>query len=747
MASYIFPAGGQRGQTVDIRVGGLFLHDRCSFEMLGPGVDVPKILTGTPTLWLEGPLLPLPDSQRQEDYPKDVAGRVKIAADAAPGVRHWRVWTSQGVTPARRFVVGELPEVVEKEIDGAPIPVPVRLPVTANGRIFPHEDVDVWSFPVRKGQAVTCAVDAARLGSPLDARLEVLDPEGRPLAENDDALSADSLVRFTAPADGVYRVRIHDIHFKGGQAYVYRLTLTADPVVDRAYPLGGRRGTHVALQLTGQGLPAGPVAVDLPSGGPAEYAHRVEVAGRRSNPFLLDVDDLPEHLEGESAAPKLTLPAVANGRIAQPGEADRWAFPARKGEVVELDLRAQRLGSPLDAVLSVLDDKDKLLARAEAGAGGKADPSLVFTAPADGTFTVLVAGRFRSAGGPEYAYRLRMARPAPADFRLRIGADALTIERGGQAKLRVLVERTGGFKEPIALSLAGLPGGVTAPAVTIAPGQPAVEVALKAAPSATIHAFPLTVTGTAKAGVRKAVLEGGRGAPDLDQVRVAVALATPFKVVGKYEMGWAARGSVGRRRYRVERNGFGGPLQVRLADRQARHLQGATGPTITVPAGASEFEYPVRMPPWMEVGRTCRVCVMAIGVVKDADGSEHAVSFNSVHQNEQYVAVIEAGRLDVTAGLTSLRAEPGTSVAVPVSVTRGKGLAGPVRVELVVPGHVEGVSAEAVVVAARDEKATLTVRFGPRPGPFNVPLLVRATLAEKGGPVEAEAPLEVSAGP
>ena len=38
-AVYIFPAGGQRGQTVNVQVGGLFLHQSCGFEMLGPGVQ------------------------------------------------------------------------------------------------------------------------------------------------------------------------------------------------------------------------------------------------------------------------------------------------------------------------------------------------------------------------------------------------------------------------------------------------------------------------------------------------------------------------------------------------------------------------------------------------------------------------------------------------------------------------------------------------------------------------------------
>ena len=144
-------------------------------------------------------------------------------------------------------------------------------------------------------------------------------------------------------------------------------------------------------------------------------------------------------------------------------------------------------------------------------------------------------------------------------------------------------------------------------------------------------------------------------------------------------MGWASRGSVGKRRYHIQRNGFAGPLTVSLADRQARHLQGATGPTITVPPGVSDFEYPVTLPPWMEIGRTCRVCVMATGVIKDADGSAHTVSFNSVAQNEQYVAVIEAGRLDVSVDRPSLRVEVGKSVTVPVTVSRARGLQGAVR--------------------------------------------------------------------
>src|SRR6516225_11504029 len=67
VASYIFPAGGRRGTTVEVRVGGLFLHKSCPWKLLGPGVEADRTLKRTSTIWFEGPILPLPDSQQAED--------------------------------------------------------------------------------------------------------------------------------------------------------------------------------------------------------------------------------------------------------------------------------------------------------------------------------------------------------------------------------------------------------------------------------------------------------------------------------------------------------------------------------------------------------------------------------------------------------------------------------------------------------------------------------------------------------
>src|SRR5579859_7825815 len=132
VASYLFPAGGQRGTTVPVHVGGLNLNSQCGFELLGPGVTADRIVKRIPTLWFEGPILPLPESQQVEDYPKDMAGKIVIAANAPLGVRPGRVWTAQGAASGLAFVVGDLPEIVEKESDGPKAPASVALPVTIN---------------------------------------------------------------------------------------------------------------------------------------------------------------------------------------------------------------------------------------------------------------------------------------------------------------------------------------------------------------------------------------------------------------------------------------------------------------------------------------------------------------------------------------------------------------------------------------------------------------------------------------
>ncbi|HVC96913.1 MAG TPA: hypothetical protein VND64_24755 [Pirellulales bacterium] len=754
-ASYIFPAGGQRGTQVEFRVGGLCLHDGAAFELIGPGVSASPRITPTETVWFEGPIIPLPFSQQKEDYPKDYAGAMAIAPDSAPGLRYWRLATSQGATPAMRFVVGEWPEVIEKEVAGEAIPVPVTLPVTINGRIFPREDVDEWSFAARKGEAIRAEVHSARLGYPLEARLVLVDPMGKPLAEDTGSLAGDCLVRVTAPTDGTYTLRIHDVNFSGLQHFVYRLTVTNGPHVERVYPLGGRRGAPTRFELSGQALPAEPVAIALPADGPRYYRHRLDLAGRPTNAFAIELDDLPEQLELEpndvaaQVSPQ-AVPAVFNGRIGKPGDVDCWAIAMKRGQPLDVDLRAGRLGSPLEAELVVFDAAGKELARA------KEATSVQIGASADTTYTIQVSDTFQSRGGPSFAYRLRIA-PAPVpDFRLNFATDAVTLYRGVQAKLRVTAERLGGFAGAIKLDVAGLPEGVTVATAEVPANQPQVELTLAAEKNARIRTARIMVRGTAEIAEKPvtrtalmATAAGGLAAPpnelEIDNVLLAVSMPTPFKVVGRYDITFVPRGSVYRRHYKIDRGGYDGPLVVRMADRQMRHLQGVNGSSTTVPAGATECDYPVYLPPWMELARTSRSCVMAVGVIVDDDGSQHTVSFTSQNQNEQIVALVGPGPLSLRPDEASLVARPDSEVEVALRLARDATVRVPVRIELIVPSHIVGISAEPVLLAPSEERASLRLHFAHAIGPLNMPLVVRAT-AQSEPPVVAETKLELVAG-
>jgi hypothetical protein len=79
-------------------------------------------------------------------------------------------------------------------------------------------------------------VKARRLDSPMDSMLKICDAKGKVLAFNDDygdpatglnTHHADSYLRFKLPADGAYYVHLTEAARSGGDAYAYRLRVSA----------------------------------------------------------------------------------------------------------------------------------------------------------------------------------------------------------------------------------------------------------------------------------------------------------------------------------------------------------------------------------------------------------------------------------------------------------------------------------------------------------------------------------------
>ena len=751
-ASYIFPAGGQRGTTVKFKVGGHFLHERCPFELLGPGIAGPSELARSETTWFEGPLIRQPASQQAEDYPQDYAGEVAIAADASLGRRWWRCWNAQGVTAPLPFVVGDLPEIVEEETDGQPLPVPVTLPVTINGRVFPREDADVWTFDAAAGQSVTCAVTARDLGSPLVARLEVRDPAGKMLAESTGDAMAEARLRFAAPAAGRYAVRISDVAAGGMQHYVYRLTITSGPWIDHMYPLGGRRGSKVKLETIGQAIAGSSIEWNVPEVEAEVIEQAFETAGGRTNFVCVAVSDVPEQLESEpneatEQTPAVAAPCVLNGRIQRPGDVDLWRIELPGNKPVRLDVQSVRLGSPLLPVLAIRDPGGKQLAELD-GASGKDAATLAFTPPADGSYVLEVRERFDKRGGPQFAYRIHVAEPH-TDFQL-FAPDSLAIDVGTEKKLEIAVERRGDWKTPLAIRVEGLPAGVTCDHVEVPANANKASLTFKCPAGVPVTSANLRIIGRGKAGEktieREAIWIGnkdgfGRGEPV--PCCLATTLPTPFKFTAQYSFIYAPRGGVLRKRYTIDRGGLAGPLVAQLADRQGRHLQGVTGPVVAIPAEASEFEYPLHLPSWMELGRTSRTNLMLTGELKDAAGVGHKVCWTTRDQNEQLIALVTAAALRLSLDRPNYAVQPGQELSIPLAVKRDASVTSPVKIELTVPRHMRDIAAEPVVVAAHEQQATLVLRLGNQPGPLNMPLTIRATCERGGDPITAETPLEL----
>jgi len=218
---YAVPLGVSAGTTTKVHLRGLKLDTATAVKAVEPNVTVKLLKKEKAAVPNQADPKRYGDTQVELEItvPKDFAG------DAVSVV----LTTPAGDTMPHRVLVDTTPVVAEKEPNnGFRQAQAVLLGQTVQGKIDPAQDVDVYRFEGKKGQAVVLEVVAARLGSPLDSVLTLYDGEGRTLAVNDDSGdSADSRLQLTLPRDGMYFVSVQDAHDLGGGTHVYRLQLRA----------------------------------------------------------------------------------------------------------------------------------------------------------------------------------------------------------------------------------------------------------------------------------------------------------------------------------------------------------------------------------------------------------------------------------------------------------------------------------------------------------------------------------------
>jgi len=362
-AGYNYPAGGQRGTTLEVTVGGQLLNNVTDVIISGDGVaatvgkysrpitpkqlntlvpklqEVRKLLEaesrsrkmrgrrGNMTRFMEiaretgvtdEELKMLADFRESRNDPKrqlnpqiaeSVALNLRLAPDAEPGRRELRLVAPSGVSNPISFYVGQLREYREKEPNdrSAGRGIPGELPVIINGQILPG-DVDRFSFRATRGEGIVVTARARELIPYLadavpgwfQATLALYDEEGNELAYADDyRFQPDPVIFCEIPENGMYTLEIRDSIYRGREDFVYRITMGELPFITDVFPMGGPAGVQTDLELKGWNLPVETVAVRSDDGSKGMLSFPIEGV---EGIFTVPfaVDTLPEALERES---------------------------------------------------------------------------------------------------------------------------------------------------------------------------------------------------------------------------------------------------------------------------------------------------------------------------------------------------------------------------------------------------------------------------------------------------------------
>ena len=472
-----------------------------------------------------------------------IFAEVTVAPDAKPGRREIRVITKRGVSTALPFFVGQVPEIARKamktckkqvlgkeslaQVKRPPEEEEVRIevPCTMNGQLAAGW-ANRYRFPASKGQRLVITAKARQLvpyvadGVPgwFQAVLRLHDAKGKELAYNDDfRFDPDPVLYFEVPEDGDYVLTINEALFRGRESFTYRITVAEAPFVTSIFPLGGRVGEPVKIEMNGWNLEKTTLSAPHKDAKPGHHLIAATNGNLVSNYLPFALDTLPECLDNDSndepsKAQKVTLPIIVNGRADRPGDWDVFEVEGKAGETIVAEVHARRLGSPFDSFVKVTGADGKIIAlnddHYDAASGlntDHADSYLMVKLPADGKYFIHL-GDTRRHAGKEYAYRLRISQPQP-DFALRVIPSRIVIRSKSSASVTVYAIRKDGFNGPIKLSFKDLPEGLESGGATLAANKEVVGLAVKTSLTEMEKPVNLTVIGSATVGDREIVNE------------------------------------------------------------------------------------------------------------------------------------------------------------------------------------------------------------------------------------------------
>ena len=383
---------------------------------------------------------------------------IELAPGTSPGLHNWWLVTDHGVSAKGVLATDHLPQkTFADKVDS--------LPIALHGTISGSQMREV-TFPGKAGQELICEIEAQRLDGKLRPVLKLHGPDNALLKWSQPmlALRGDTRLELKLPADGEYRLQLHDLQFAApGNSNYFRLKLGQWTYADLAFPATVQRGASAEVQLIGRTSESR--TVSLPALGsaaaiPAPWADAKSASGPQAVVWLSDLPELVETRTDSAPQALPALPVAVNGRLSQAGETDAYTLTVTPETEVDVAVFADSLGSPIDAELELRDLKGARLALND-DFTNRPDPRLTYKVAKDMTNVVAVVRDVNANGGPRCLYRLQATLKATntAGFNLLVLEDNLTLPASRTAVFKVEARREG-YDGPIELAFDALPAGV-----------------------------------------------------------------------------------------------------------------------------------------------------------------------------------------------------------------------------------------------------------------------------------------------
>jgi hypothetical protein len=532
--------GAQRGTDVEVTLHGERLADAQEILLYSPGIEVTR--------------LEVPTNQSAL-----VKAQFKIDPDCRLGEHTLRVRCASGISDLRTFWVGPFPTVKDVGTNSEfTQPQPISFNVTVEGTVE-NEAVHYYRLDAKKGQRISAEVEGMRLGrAQFDPFISIMDAGRFVLASSDDTalLLQDPVCSIIAPNDGPYLIQLRESSYGGNANCNYRLHVGTFPRPTGVFPAGGKAGETLSVKFLNDGTNEFNQQVKLPNQPEEKFALFAEQDGQSApSPNWLRVSSFPNVLEVEPNDDKdhattagTNNPVAFNGVISRDGDVDWYRFSATKGQVIEVNVYARRLRSPLDSVLSICDTNGASLANNDDSAG--ADSYLRFTAPATSDFLLRVSDHLKK-GGPDFFYRVELT-PVMASLALKVPdvsrnnaqeRKSIVVPRGNRFALLTQADRQN-FGGELVIQAPGLPAGISYQCDRLPANQTQLPIVFEAAPDAPIAGKLCDLVGTNVDPAQKVTGQlrqdfvFARGEPNdsiysqtfVEKMAAAVVEEVPFKI-------------------------------------------------------------------------------------------------------------------------------------------------------------------------------------------------------------------------